>query len=195
MDKAAFLNALSTQLKDLPRGERRRVLEYYDELIRDATEEGKTQAQVLSELDSPQAIAHRILSELPQKPPRNVARVLLMILGAPFALLFGGVALAVLAGVFAGLWGALAGIYGGAVGLLARPWLTLAYIVTYSQPATSLAIAPLALGLGLLLLAGALVLTPLLARLTRTAFVGLFEFALGAFGKRKHAKKEETCHA
>lgn len=61
MNKSDFMAALRQALAGLPPEERQNAIQYYEDYFADAGEENE--AQVLAELDSPEAIARTILSD------------------------------------------------------------------------------------------------------------------------------------
>ena len=85
MNKANFLSALSAALRDLPKKDRKKTLDFYGELIDDRLEEGLTEESVFAEIGTPEEIAAQVLSELPTRPRKKISWgiVLLLILGFP----------------------------------------------------------------------------------------------------------------
>lgn len=63
MNKNDYLNKLKRALSNVSAAERERTLSYYSELIDDRIEEGVPEAQVISELEPPQAVVSRLLAE------------------------------------------------------------------------------------------------------------------------------------
>lgn len=63
MNKNDWKNALSKALKELPAEERRRVLEYYDELFADRIDDGQREADIIMSLGDPKEAATKILSD------------------------------------------------------------------------------------------------------------------------------------
>jgi uncharacterized membrane protein len=108
MNRSEFLWALNNALAGLPQSEIKRAAEYYDELITEAMEEGKTEEEACAGLGSPGDIAGRVRAELAfiraeQKPsPGSVKAVLWVLLGLfalPIGLPLGIAALSVLFGL------------------------------------------------------------------------------------------------
>lgn len=64
MKKNEFLEKLEKGLAPLDGSERRRVLDYYDEMISDRAENGKTEEEAVAELGSPENVVEKILSEI-----------------------------------------------------------------------------------------------------------------------------------
>lgn len=62
-NKNEWKNMLSKALKPLPAEERRRVLEYYDELFADRIDEGQREADILLSLGDPVDAANKILAD------------------------------------------------------------------------------------------------------------------------------------
>lgn len=71
MNKNDYLKKLDKALKNLSKEERQRTLSYYRELIEDRVEEGIPEAQAVSELESPEAVASRILAETGARPAKK----------------------------------------------------------------------------------------------------------------------------
>ena len=63
MTKQAWLKELSLHLKALPRAERKKIMEYYNEIYGDKIENGQTEEQILKEFGSPVDCAKKILEE------------------------------------------------------------------------------------------------------------------------------------
>lgn len=53
MNKKQFLKELEKQFSSVSPEEKRKMLEYYSEIIDDKIDDGKTEAQAVSELNSP----------------------------------------------------------------------------------------------------------------------------------------------
>lgn len=63
MVRKKFDKKLRKSLKGLSRQERQEVIDYYNEMIDDSIESGKTEEQAIEELGSPEDLAKKILSE------------------------------------------------------------------------------------------------------------------------------------
>lgn len=63
MNKNDYLNKLKRALSNVSASERERTLLYYGELIDDRIEEGVPEEQVISELEQPQEVVSRLMSE------------------------------------------------------------------------------------------------------------------------------------
>ena len=61
MNKQEFLAALARELEPLPREERYKTLNYYDELIDDRLEDGQDEGVVIQSLGDPKAVAEELL--------------------------------------------------------------------------------------------------------------------------------------
>ncbi|MBQ8496115.1 MAG: DUF1700 domain-containing protein [Clostridia bacterium] len=70
MNKKEFLAAVRRKIKDLPKTDVKRSLEYYEEMIADCMEDGMTEAQVVASVGTPDEVAEQILLENPM-PPKN----------------------------------------------------------------------------------------------------------------------------
>lgn len=74
MNRTEFLSALQDGLRSLSEAERKQVVYYYEELISDGTENGKSEEECISSFQPPEVIAAQILHEyraLPQQPAPN----------------------------------------------------------------------------------------------------------------------------
>lgn len=65
MNKQMFLSTLKEKLSDLPLSEVEKVLSFYEEAIDDRIEDGKTEEQAVSELDSIDTIVREMQINLP----------------------------------------------------------------------------------------------------------------------------------
>ena len=87
MNKQEFLAALARELEPLPREERYKTLNYYDELIDDRLEDGQDEGAVIQSLGAPKAVAEELLGEeeQPLVPGRGlrVWVIVLLVLGFP----------------------------------------------------------------------------------------------------------------
>ncbi|MCL2082307.1 MAG: DUF1700 domain-containing protein [Oscillospiraceae bacterium] len=87
MSKSEFMAALAAELQGIPQSEVQKIFEYYQEIFDDGQEQGKTEQEICSSLDSTHEIAERFRIELAfvraeQKPsPKTIAPVLLVLLG------------------------------------------------------------------------------------------------------------------
>lgn len=147
MNKTDFLTRLEKLLKSLDKKERDKHLAYYGELIEDAMEDGCSEAEAVSRIGTPGAIADEILEERQEAPvhtsaSRKIVTTVLLILGFP-------------------VWGSLA--LGGIVLALALACLMLALISVFGALPVFLGNAPLGVvqfGVGILS-AGIFILTAL----------------------------------
>ena len=137
MVRKKFDKRLRKSLKGLSRQERQEVIDYYNEMIDDSIESGKTEEQAIEELGSPEDLAKKILSENYPVEPISADKgsgkkkksglkplwILLIIIGSPLwlsiAVVAFGVALGLLVcalGLVVGLFAACAGLVVGGVG-------------------------------------------------------------------------------
>lgn len=115
MNKTDFLTRLEKLLKSLDKKERDKHLAYYGELIEDAMEDGCSEAEAVSRIGMPGAIAEEILEERQEAPvhtsaSRKIVTTVLLILGFPVwgSLALGGIVLALALAVTAALCVAVA---------------------------------------------------------------------------------------
>jgi uncharacterized membrane protein len=109
MNRNEFLWALNNALSGLPQSEITRVTEYYDELITEAMDAGKTEEEACAGLGSPSDVAGRVRAEMAfiraeqQPSAKSMNAVLLVLIGIfalPIGLPIAIAALAVLFGLF-----------------------------------------------------------------------------------------------
>lgn len=135
MTKSEFLNGLDARLSALSLSDREQSLEYYAEMIDDRIEDGMSEADAVADIGRPDAIARRILLEMPltaltspiKKTARSPLTYVLIVLGTPIwgSLLIAAAAIlialyAVVVSLFVSYCavgialfaGAIAGIYG-----------------------------------------------------------------------------------
>ncbi len=62
MDKQDFLTKLNRQLKCLKKAERKKYIEYYEEIISDIVENGESEEEAIARQGNPEQIAREILS-------------------------------------------------------------------------------------------------------------------------------------
>ena len=115
MNKGRFIRALSRRLRALPREERQTSLAYYTEMIQDHMEEGMSEEQAVAMLGSVDEIAAQILQSAPDVPKAGKGRrtwmIVLLVLGSPVWLSLLIAALAVAVSVFVVLWSLTASMY------------------------------------------------------------------------------------
>ncbi len=118
MTKKEFLRRLKRGISPLDRQERQRLVDYYDEMIDDRVEYGKTEEEAVEEIGSPEVIAIRTLKEAGidsetseswlRKPDGKIKTlwIVLLIVGSPLWF-----------GLACGLFGLLIGLFCAAVGV------------------------------------------------------------------------------
>ena len=130
MKKKEFLKKLKKGLAPMGGYERQRVLDYYDEMISDRIETGKTEEEAVAELGSPEYVIEKTLIEAGidpsqkqaffKEPDGKIKTVWLVVLiaGAPlwFGLACGLFGLAV--GLFCAVIGIAAGVISACLGMV-----------------------------------------------------------------------------
>ncbi len=106
MNKNEFLKELKNSLKGLPKAEAENTINYYNEMIDEAVENGENEKEFIKSLGSQKEIAAEVLKNTPIKSlvkekTRNkkltVLEIVLLVLGAPIWI---SVALAILSVIF-----------------------------------------------------------------------------------------------
>lgn len=112
MDKQTYLKQLETLLQALPAAERAQVSTFYAESIDDRMEAGLSEEEAVASMETPGAVAERIIEEMPPVP-RALAQTrrkgawffwLLIILGSPLWLCLLFAALCVLGAAYLCMW-------------------------------------------------------------------------------------------
>lgn len=74
MNKTDFLENLKKGLGSISGNERQSVLDYYDEMISDGVENGKTEEEAVAELGSPESVVENILAEFAVSGEKNMKK-------------------------------------------------------------------------------------------------------------------------
>ncbi len=74
MNKKRFLQELERRLRSLNKSERDDILEFYDERITNGTSNGKSEEEVIDELEPIDVIVKNTLKEFGQEPVTNTSR-------------------------------------------------------------------------------------------------------------------------
>ena len=170
MTKQEFLSDLREGLQGLPREDIEERVAFYDEMIDDRMEEGRTEAQALEELGSVEAVIDQIAAETPlaklvKEKVRSGRRrsglvTVLLILGSPVWASLVIAAFAVIFALAVSAWAVVVSLYAAAFGLVASGLGAAAfsaiYILKGNIPGAAFAVgAGLAcIGLGFLLFLG-----------------------------------------
>lgn len=97
MTRNKYLKELRSFLGKLPKEDRKRILEFYNELIDDKLEAGQSEEEILGEFGSPEELAKQIFQDNGQtySPPNTTSRIMrisAIVLGSPhLALAAGGI--------------------------------------------------------------------------------------------------------
>lgn len=125
MNKEDFLKLLRTKLKSLPIKERNGALEFYSELIRDGTDSGEPEEEVISKLGDIDSIAARIISESPGAGTQwkfssttKAFIIIALVLGSPIWIAIAVSMFSVVISVAAALFSVMVSLYGAAISLL-----------------------------------------------------------------------------
>lgn len=166
MKKVEFLNELRSSLKQFKEDEVKEIISYYDEMINDRLEEGKTEETVIESLGSIKLISARIQSDLmnvrlSQPDNKNIVKssnnffIVLMLCASPALIPLGIAFFAVFISLFI-TFGALIFSFG----------VTAIALIVAAIPATIIAVSNIGIGSGLLVFGVMLILTGVFALLT-----------------------------
>ena len=72
MTRNKYLKELRSFLGKLPKEDRKRILEFYNELIDDKLEAGQSEEEILGEFGSPEELAKQIFQETAKPIPRPI---------------------------------------------------------------------------------------------------------------------------
>ncbi len=87
MNKELYLKRLRSLIRDLPNDERKRIIEFYREIIEDKIESGQSEAQAVAELGDVYMLAQKILTENPNRKRRDGNRVAGIVVASVFGVL------------------------------------------------------------------------------------------------------------
>lgn len=87
MSKEQYLRRLRSLIRALPADERRRVIDFYREIIEDKMENGQTEQQAVAELGDIYALAQKILMENPNRRRYSGNRIAGIVIASFFAVL------------------------------------------------------------------------------------------------------------
>lgn len=121
MNKNDFIAELRKELSGLPDSDIQRSIDFYTEMIEDKIEDGMTEENAVSELETPAEIAKKVLSETSisklvkakLKPSRELKgwEIALLVLGTPLWLPLIIAFAAVLLSVYAVIWSVIISLY------------------------------------------------------------------------------------
>ena len=83
MKKIEFMTILRKKLKKLPLDDRKRILDYYSEIIDDKIDGGEDEESAVESVGSVDDIANQSLGEKAPKKPKNVKSIVLIAVGSP----------------------------------------------------------------------------------------------------------------
>lgn len=121
MSKQEFIDKLRSKLSGLPKQELEERLNFYSEMIDDRMEEGHSEKEAVSEIDSVDEIAAQIVADIPLvkiakekiKPKRRLKawEIMLLVLGSPIWLSLLIAAFAVILSLYASLWSVIISLW------------------------------------------------------------------------------------
>lgn len=129
MSKNEFLDRLRNALSGLPREEIDKTIEYYEEMINDAVEEGEAETVVTARLGSIEEIAKKIIDEVPlralvkaklkkndtkeneQSKKTNIAILILIIMASPIWLSLLLSVIAAVLSIYIAVWSVIVSLF------------------------------------------------------------------------------------
>lgn len=121
MNKADFLAALRQQLRGLSESDIEKSLEYYSESIDDRIEDGMTEEEAVTDMESPAEIARQILMDMPlpkvvkakARPsrPLRVGEIVLLAVGSPVWVPLALAAVLVFLAIYITIWALVVTFY------------------------------------------------------------------------------------
>ena len=116
MNRNDYIKKLRSLLGKLSREDRKRILEFYNELIDDKLEAGLTEEEILLEFGSPEQLARQIFQDngRPYSPPNTSAKIIKLcavILGSPIWASLLAAFLLIVFSLFAVLWSVIAAFW------------------------------------------------------------------------------------
>ncbi len=195
MDKKQFMEELRQRLAGLPQSDREERLLFYGEMIDDRMEDGRTEAEAVASVGTPEEVARQILEEtslsiLMKEKVRNSRRpgvweMVLLVLGAPLWLPLLLAALAVVFSLYAAVWSIVVSLWAADLSLAAGALGGLAGAVWYlfqgQLPSALMMLAGgvVCAGLAILLFFGCLELSRALIRITKKGLGALKALFMG----------------
>ena len=200
MTKQGFLAALRAGLQGLPPADIEERVAFYDEMIDDRMEEGRTEEEALAELGTVESVIAQISAETPlaklvkqkvrterQRSGRGWVTVLL-VLGSPIWVSLLIAAAAAVFSLVVSAWAVVVSLYAAALGLVVGGLGCIAFSVVYilkgNIPGGAFAVGGglSCIGLGFLLFLGCNVLAKGLARGMKKMNVGVKSLLMGKKG-------------
>ena len=121
MNKKEFLDKLQTQLAGLPQSDIKQTIDFYEEIIEERIEEGKTEEEAIADIGLVEDIVSQIISDTPLPKlmkekirPKRVLRVwevVLIVLGSPIWLSLGIAVVAVILSLYISLWSVIISLW------------------------------------------------------------------------------------
>ena len=121
MTKQEFFTELQNKLSGLPKQDVEERLAFYEEMIDDRVEEGRTEEEAIADIGSVEEISSQIISDIPLtkiakeriKPKHRLRawEIVLLILGSPIWLSLGVAVAAVILSLYAVLWSVIVSLW------------------------------------------------------------------------------------
>ena len=135
MKKSEFLGQICIRLKDVPKQDLERIIDYYNEIIEDRIEAGENEEAAVASVGDVEEIIAEALKEhvasKPKKSSKNKRRLVFLLAGAP---LWGSLLIAAICIVLAGYICVWAGVFSVAITeaalLIASPLEVIVAIIT-----------------------------------------------------------------
>ncbi len=190
MTKREFLESLREGLQGLPAEDIEERLAFYDEMIEDRMEEGRTEAEVLAELGTVESVIAQIAAETPlvklvkekvrsgRKRKGKALSTVLLVLGSPIWLSLTIAAFAVVLSLVAAAWAVVISLCAAALGLAVGGVGCVAFAVIYALHGNIPGVA-FAFGAGLAAVGLGLLLFPACSALAKSLAKGIKKMMLG----------------
>ena len=187
MTKQEFLTTLENHLQALPRSEIDKTLAYYSEIIDDRMEEGMSEAEVVGNLGTPEAVARQIIQDMPiaslikerTQKKRSIAQNIVLICTFPLWMPLLLALLSVIFALYMAFWAVVVALFAVVFSMVVAG-LAVCVAAAFAFP-VNVGMALACLGAGLILLGiGMLLLVPVWA-----ASKGILRLLGGMFGALK----------
>lgn len=152
MRKNDFIKVLNRSLKRVENEERKRCIDYYQEMIDDRIEAGMTEEQAVSECGDVKKIAEQLIAEAKQngqiKKKRSPLAIILICIGFPLWFSLGLAFFAIILALYIIIWAVLIALYVVDLALVLAGFVCFGASIVYMP--SNMPIAVLAMGIAML---------------------------------------------